>query len=89
MVLANDKDDIEYRTGKLKEKYQKLCIEINIGQTKNLCVGGIPGKLILANKKEFAKCYENKYLITIFDYTKSNEKDIKSKEAQAKYISDI
>jgi hypothetical protein len=40
VVLAGDKEDLEYMTRKLKENYEKLGLDMNLNKTKYLCIGG-------------------------------------------------
>ena len=40
VVLAGDKEDLEYMTRKLKENYEKWGLDMNLNKTKYLCIGG-------------------------------------------------
>ena len=40
VVLAGDKEDLEYMTHKLKETYKKWGLVMNLNKTKHLCNGG-------------------------------------------------
>ena len=40
VVLAGDKEDLEYITHKLKETYEKWGLDMNLNKTKYLCIGG-------------------------------------------------
>jgi hypothetical protein len=40
VVLAGDKEDLEYMTHKLKETYEKWGPDMNLNKTKYLCIGG-------------------------------------------------
>jgi len=39
VVLAGDKEDLEYMTRKLKEIYEKWGLDMNLNKTKYLCFG--------------------------------------------------
>jgi malonyl CoA-acyl carrier protein transacylase len=39
VVLAGDKEDLEYMTRKLKESYEKWVLDMNLNKTKYLCTG--------------------------------------------------
>ena len=39
VVLAGDKEDLEYMTCKLKETYEKWGLDMNLNKTKYLCFG--------------------------------------------------
>jgi len=40
VVLAGNKEDLEYMTHKLIETYEKWGLELNFNKTKYLCIGG-------------------------------------------------
>ena len=40
VVLARDKEYLEYMTSKLKETYEKWGLDMNLNKTKYLCIGG-------------------------------------------------
>jgi hypothetical protein len=40
VVLAGDKEDLEYMTHKLKETYEKWGLDTNLNKTKYLCIWG-------------------------------------------------
>ena len=42
IIIANDKDDIEYMTKKLQEEYKLWGLEINTQKTKYLPIGAEP-----------------------------------------------
>ena len=44
VVLAGDKEDLEYMTHILKETYEKWGLDMNFNKTKYLCVGGTHNK---------------------------------------------
>jgi hypothetical protein len=39
VVLAGDKEDLEYMARKLKESYEKWGLIMNLNKTKYLCIG--------------------------------------------------
>jgi len=39
VVLAGDKEDLEYMTRKLKETYEKWGLDMNLNKTRYLCTG--------------------------------------------------
>ena len=47
VVLAGDKEDLEYMTCKLKETYEKWGLDMNFNKTKYLCFGGTHNNLKL------------------------------------------
>jgi len=47
VVLAGDKEDLEYMTRKLKETYEKWGLDMNFNKTKYLCAGGTHNNLKL------------------------------------------
>jgi len=47
VVLAGDKEDLEYMTRKLKETYDKWGLDMNLNKTKYLCIGGTHNNLKL------------------------------------------
>ena len=38
LVLAGDKEDLEYMTRKLKETYEKCDLDMDMNKTKYLCI---------------------------------------------------
>jgi hypothetical protein len=52
VVLAGDKDDLEYMTCKLKETYEKWGLDMSLNKTKYLCIGGIHNNLRLNKVNE-------------------------------------
>ena len=39
LVLAGDKEDLEYMARKLRETYEKWGLDMNLNKTKYLCTG--------------------------------------------------
>ena len=67
VVLAGDKEDLEYITRKLKETYEKWGLDMNLNKTKYLCIGETHSNLKLDKDSEIESCQEYKYLGVIFD----------------------
>ncbi|XP_072378004.1 uncharacterized protein [Diabrotica undecimpunctata] len=40
VVIAQDKEDLEYMARKLMEEYKKCSLEVNLQKTQYLCIGG-------------------------------------------------
>ena len=62
VVLAGDKEDLEYMTRKLKETYEKWGFDMNLNKTKYLSIGGTENNLKLDEDNEIEFCQEYKYL---------------------------
>jgi hypothetical protein len=84
VVLAGDKEDLEYMTGKLKEIYDKWDLDTNLNKTKYLCTGGKHNNLKLDKDNEIEFCQEYKYLGVIFDTSGTEDKEIRSRVTQAR-----
>jgi len=84
VVLADDKEDLEYMTRKLKETYEKWGLDMNWNKTKYLCIGETHNNLKLDKCSEIESCQEYKYLRVIFDTTGTDDKEIRSRVIQAK-----
>ena len=56
VVLAGDKEDLEYMTRKLKETYEKWGLDMNFNKTKYLCIGGTHNNLKLDKENEIEFC---------------------------------
>jgi hypothetical protein len=82
-VLAENKEDLEYMTRKLKENYEKCGLDMNLNKTKYLCTGGTHNNLKLDEDKEVEFCQEYKYLGVIFDTSGTDGKEIRSTVIQA------
>ena len=65
VVLAGDKEDLEYMTRKLKETYEKWSLDKNLNKTKYLCIGEKHSNLKLDKDSEIEFCQEYKYLAVI------------------------
>ena len=84
VVLAGDKEDLEYMTHKLKETYEKWGLDMNFNKTKYLCTGGTHNNLKLDKDNEIEFCQEYKYLEVIFDTSGTDDKEIRSRVIQAR-----
>ena len=62
IVLAGDKEDLEYTTRKLKETYDKWGLDMNLNKTKYLCTGETHSNLKLDKDSKIEFCQEYKYL---------------------------
>jgi hypothetical protein len=60
VVLAGDKEDLEYMTCKLKEIYEKWGLDKNLNKTKYLCTGKRHINLKLDKNSEIESCQEYK-----------------------------
>jgi len=87
VVLAGDKEDLEYMTYKLKETYEKWGLDMNLNKTKYLCIGETHINLKLDKDSEIEFCQEYKYLGVSFDTSGTDGKEIISRVIKArKYI---
>jgi len=84
VVLAGDREDLEYMTRKLKETYEKLGLDMNLNKTKYLCIGETYSNLKLDKDSEIEFCEEYKYLGVIFDTSGKDDKEIRSRVIQAR-----
>lgn len=83
VVLANDKDDMEYMVRKLIQEYFEWGLAVNIDKTKYLCVGETTDNLHL-DDKEISTCKEYKYLGVTFTDTGTDEREIDLRIVQAR-----
>jgi len=84
VVLAGGKEDLEYMTRKLKETYEKWGLDMNLNETKYLCIGQTHRNLKLDKNSEIECCQEYKYLGVIFDTSGTDDKEIRSRVIQAR-----
>ena len=84
VVLAGDKEDLEYMKRKLKETYEKWGLDMNLNKSKYLCVGETHNNLKLDEDSEIEVCQEYKYLGVIFDTSGTDDKEIRSRVIQAR-----
>ena len=74
VVLAGDKEDLEYMTRKLKETYENWGLDMSLNKTKYLCIGRTENSLKLDEDNEIEFCQEYKYLGVIFDTSGTDDK---------------
>ena len=84
VVLAQDRDDVEYMTRKLKEQYEEWGLTINLEKTKYICIGERKESLKLEGGEEIKPCTECTYLGTIIDQLGENTTEIKHRINQAR-----
>jgi len=84
VVLAGDKEDLEYMTSKLKETYKKWALDMNLNKTKYLCIGETHSNLKLDKDSKIEFCQEYKYLGVIFYASRTDDKQIRSRVIQAR-----
>jgi len=77
VVLAGNKEDLEYMACKLKETYEKWGLDMNLNKTKYLCIGEMHSNLKLDKDREIESCQEYKYLGVIFYTSKTDDKEIR------------
>jgi hypothetical protein len=76
IVLAGDKEDLQYMACKLKETYDKWGLDMNLNKTK-YCNGETYSHLKLDKNSEIECCQEYKYLGVIFDTSGTDDKEIR------------
>lgn len=85
VIVANDRDDLEYMTRKLQEEYHKWGLEINMQKTKYLPIGAELSNIKLDNDSDVIEgCKEYMYLGVVFDTTGTDDKEIKKRVTQAR-----
>jgi len=84
VVLAGDKEDLEYVMRKLKETYEKWGLDMNLNKTKYLCTGDTHSNLKLDKDSKIEFCQEYKYLGFIFDTSGTDDKEIRSRVLQVR-----
>ena len=84
VVLAEDKEDLEYMTRKLIKTYEKWGLDMNLNKTKYLWIGGTQNNLKLDKKNEIEFRQEYKYLGVIFDTSGTDDKEIRSRVIQGR-----
>lgn len=86
VIVANDKEDVQYMMRKLIEEYREWGLTVNIAKTKYLCVGTQDGNLELDNGQEILQCQEYEYLGITFDNTGTDVKEIGKRIVKAKKV---
>jgi hypothetical protein len=84
VVLAGDREDLEYMTRKLKESYEKWGLDMNLNKAKYLCIGETHSNQKLGKDSEIEFCEEYKCLGVIFDASGTDDKEIRSRVIQAR-----
>ncbi|XP_030761326.1 uncharacterized protein LOC115886365 [Sitophilus oryzae] len=84
IIVANDKDDMQYMLRKLIEEYGEWGLTVNIAKTKYLCIGAQEGNLNLDNGHEIKQCQEYEYLGITFDNTGTDGREIEKRIINAK-----
>ena len=69
---------------KLKETYEKWGLVMNLNKTKYLCIGVMHSNLKLDKDNEIELYQECKYLGVIFDTSRTDDKEIRSRVIQAR-----
>lgn len=85
VILAEDGDDVNYMFRKLKEEYTKWGLEINMGKTEYMVIGGQGEDLIIDNDV-MKKTNEYKYLGVTITSDGKDEIDIQNKIKKGKTI---
>ena len=85
VVIAHDREDLEYMARKLLEEYEKWGLQVNTTKTKYMCVGGPMEDLILDNKTIEA-CEEYTYLGVKIDSKGRCEKEIQDRINKGKKV---
>lgn len=85
VLIANDKDDLEYMTRKLQEEYEKWGLQLNTQKTKYLPIAQEKVNIEL-EKEEIEACDEYTYLGVTFDITGKDDKEINKRITQARRI---
>lgn len=62
VVIAQDRDDLNYMTRKLVEEYKKWGLEVNVGKTECMSIGTTAQHIDLEDGKKIKHCEEYKYL---------------------------
>lgn len=87
VIMANDKDDLEYMARKLQEEYEIWGLEMNTKKTEYLPVGTQNAtKIMLENNQEVEVVSEYTYLGVKFDSSGSDNREIRHRINQAKKI---
>lgn len=84
VLIAQEKEDLEYMTRKLREEYEKAGLYINIDKTKYLCIGEHTNNMQLDNNDTIEGCDNYKYLGVTIDKTGRDEKEIRERITQGR-----
>lgn len=84
VILAQDKDDLEYMSRKIKEEYEKAGLNMNLNKTKYLCIGNETTDLELENNEQIKTCDSYKYLGVRIDKDGRDEREIRERIGQGR-----
>lgn len=85
VLIAQDKEDLEYMAKKLKQQYEKGGLKMNIGKTKYLCVGGTATtELELDNGEKISACEVYNYLGVKLNREGKDSMEIRGKITQGR-----
>lgn len=89
VVIAQDRDDLEYMSRKLIEDYDKWGLSVNFSKTNYMCVDGLTEDIML-NDGQVIKAYEKYiYLGTKITSSGRTEKEIDSRITKGRRVIDI
>ena len=83
VIIANDRDDLQYMARKLQEEYRKWGLELNTDKTKYLPIGAEPVNIQLETD-EIGNCSWYTYLGVDFDTTGRDDREINKRITQAR-----
>jgi len=84
VLIAQDHDDIEFMTRKLKEEYEKWGLTMNLEKTKYICIGEEKESLKFDSGEEIKPSTECTYLGTKTEQTGDNTTEIKHRINQTR-----
>lgn len=84
VLIAQDKDDLQYMTRKIKEEYEKAGLSMNMEKTKYLCIGGESDDLELERGEKISKCNGYQYLGVKIQDDGKDEKEIRQRIGQGR-----
>lgn len=83
VILASDREDMEFMLRKLKEEYEKWGLKINLKKTEYLCIGGDTSNIKI-DDDEITNCSKFKYLGTIITDDGKVDEDITTRLAMGR-----
>lgn len=84
VLIAQDKDDLQYMTRKIKEEYEKAGLSMNLDKTKYLCIGGESDDLELENGEIISACNSYQYLGVRIQKDGKDEEEIRQRIGQGR-----
>ncbi|XP_030753177.1 uncharacterized protein LOC115880180 [Sitophilus oryzae] len=87
VVVAQDKEDLQFMTTRLLSEYEKWGLSVNMSKTKYLCIGQAAETLHLDGNIEIGSCNKYTYLGTQIDYTGRTESEIEERILKGKKVS--